>query len=94
MHLVRHGQGFHNVAGEAEYELYKSWDYEDAHLTETGWQQVRLANKVRSKAGKPSMGHGTCSGTACLAGRVTATRALLIARELKHASWMLRRQPT
>lgn len=40
VHLIRHGQGFHNVAGEAQYELYKSWDYEDAHLTERGWQQV------------------------------------------------------
>ena len=40
VHLVRHGQGFHNVAGEAKEELYKSWDFEDAHLTEKGWQQV------------------------------------------------------
>lgn len=37
---MRHGQGFHNVAGHADPANYLSWDYEDAHLTDFGWQQV------------------------------------------------------
>ncbi len=40
MHLIRHGQGFHNVYGEADEEAYKSNKYMDAHLTELGWHQV------------------------------------------------------
>jgi len=56
VHLVRHGQGFHNVAGEAEYELYKSWDYEDAHLTETGWQQVGLATTSAARLASQAWG--------------------------------------
>lgn len=37
---MRHGEGFHNVAGRIDHENYKSWDYEDSHLTEYGWKQV------------------------------------------------------
>ena len=40
IHFIRHGQGFHNVAGELDAVAYKSGRYEDAHLTELGWQQV------------------------------------------------------
>lgn len=40
IYFVRHGQGFHNVAGHASPANYLSWDYEDAHLTAFGWQQV------------------------------------------------------
>ena len=40
VHFIRHGQGFHNVFGEVDAEAYKSGKYEDAHLTELGWQQV------------------------------------------------------
>ena len=40
VYFVRHGQGFHNVAGHADPANYLSWDYEDAHLTDFGWQQV------------------------------------------------------
>ena len=43
VHLVRHGQGYHNVAGEAEEDLYKSYDFLDAHLTAKGWGQVGLS---------------------------------------------------
>ena len=43
VHLVRHGQGYHNVAGEAEEDLYKSYDFLDAHLTAKGWEQVGLS---------------------------------------------------
>jgi hypothetical protein len=40
LHLIRHGEGFHNVAGQKDYHAYKSWDFEDAHLTDYGWDQV------------------------------------------------------
>lgn len=40
IHLVRHGQGFHNVAGEVTQELYCDETYFDAHLTARGWQQA------------------------------------------------------
>lgn len=39
IHLVRHGQGFHNVAGEIDYKNYLSAEYLDASLTDLGWQQ-------------------------------------------------------
>lgn len=39
IHIVRHGQGYHNVAGEVDHLSYMSWDYLDASLTELGWQQ-------------------------------------------------------
>lgn len=39
IHIVRHGQGFHNVAGEVDHANYMSWDYADASLTGLGWQQ-------------------------------------------------------
>lgn len=40
IHVVRHGQGFHNVAGDIDRKNYESWDYQDASLTELGWQQA------------------------------------------------------
>ncbi|KAL2317582.1 hypothetical protein Fmac_031458 [Flemingia macrophylla] len=40
VHLVRHAQGVHNVAGEKNHDAYKSYDYLDAHLTPLGWEQV------------------------------------------------------
>eukprot|EP00249_Psilotum_nudum_P005974 c19369_g1_i2 orf=3-338(-) len=30
IHLVRHGQGYHNVAGEIDYSIYGSYEYFDA----------------------------------------------------------------
>ena len=41
IHFIRHGEGFHNVAGRKSTEEYKKEDYADAHLTELGWTQVR-----------------------------------------------------
>jgi len=38
VHFIRHGEGFHNVAGAISKENYKSYDYFDAHLTEIGWK--------------------------------------------------------
>ncbi|KAJ0087286.1 hypothetical protein Patl1_08722 [Pistacia atlantica] len=40
IHLVRHAQGIHNVAGEKGHDAYMSYDYFDAYLTPLGWQQV------------------------------------------------------
>ncbi|KAI3425092.1 hypothetical protein D9Q98_008470 [Chlorella vulgaris] len=44
VHLIRHGQGFHNVAGHADYSQYKSFDYIDSHLTDFGWHQAWALN--------------------------------------------------
>lgn len=40
LHLVRHAQGFHNVAGGKDPKEYLSYDYLDASLTPLGWEQV------------------------------------------------------
>ncbi|KMS99617.1 hypothetical protein BVRB_1g021880 [Beta vulgaris subsp. vulgaris] len=49
LHLVRHAQGFHNVAGEKDHESYLSYDYLDASLTPRGWEQVdNLQKHVRA----------------------------------------------
>ncbi|KAF3435857.1 hypothetical protein FNV43_RR22949 [Rhamnella rubrinervis] len=49
IHLVRHGQGIHNVDGEKSYKSYMNPEYFDAQLTPLGWQQVdNLRKHVRS----------------------------------------------
>ncbi|KAL5714839.1 hypothetical protein ACHQM5_016746 [Ranunculus cassubicifolius] len=45
LHLVRHAQGIHNVAGEKDHDAYMSEELFDAHLTPLGWEQVK---KLRS----------------------------------------------
>eukprot|EP01025_Chloroclados_australasicus_P039930 TRINITY_DN4159_c0_g1_i1.p1 TRINITY_DN4159_c0_g1~~TRINITY_DN4159_c0_g1_i1.p1 ORF type:complete len:296 (+),score=36.99 TRINITY_DN4159_c0_g1_i1:90-977(+) len=45
VHFVRHGEGFHNVAGAISEENYKSYEYFDAHLTETGWKQTKALKR-------------------------------------------------
>ncbi|PNW75247.1 hypothetical protein CHLRE_12g518950v5 [Chlamydomonas reinhardtii] len=45
IHFVRHGQGFHNVAGQINHDNYKSWEHFDAHLTELGWRQAENLGK-------------------------------------------------
>lgn len=40
LHLVRHAQGIHNVAGDKDYKAYLSPELLDAHLTPLGWNQV------------------------------------------------------
>lgn len=40
IHLVRHAQGYHNVAGDKDYAAYMSYDFVDASLTPLGWKQV------------------------------------------------------
>lgn len=39
VHFIRHAQGHHNVAGEANYTNYESEEYEDAHLSAGGIEQ-------------------------------------------------------
>ena len=46
IHFIRHGEGFHNVAGRRSTEEYKKEDYADAHLTELGWTQVRQSGLI------------------------------------------------
>ncbi|XP_022146854.1 phosphoglycerate mutase-like protein 1 isoform X3 [Momordica charantia] len=49
IHLVRHAEGFHNVAGEKDLNEYLSYDYLDAQLTPLGWRQVdNLRKHVQS----------------------------------------------
>ncbi|KAL0352585.1 UNVERIFIED_CONTAM: Phosphoglycerate mutase-like protein 2 [Sesamum calycinum] len=49
IHLVRHAQGFHNVAGEKDHSAYMLPELFDAELTPLGWQQVdNLRKHVRS----------------------------------------------
>lgn len=45
VHLIRHSQGFHNVAGEADPAAYKSHDHLDAHLTDLGWRQAHALGR-------------------------------------------------
>ncbi|MFS7949287.1 putative histidine phosphatase superfamily, clade-1 [Helianthus anomalus] len=40
IHLVRHAQGVHNVAGENDLTAFLSEELFDAHLTPHGWKQV------------------------------------------------------
>ncbi|KAH1103335.1 hypothetical protein AAZX31_13G236100 [Glycine max] len=45
IHLVRHGQGIHNVEGDKDYNAYMKPEYFDAHLTPLGWQEVDSLRK-------------------------------------------------
>ncbi|XP_027931300.1 phosphoglycerate mutase-like protein 1 [Vigna unguiculata] len=48
IHLVRHGQGIHNVEGDKNYDAYMKPEYFDAHITPLGWQEVdNLRKHVR-----------------------------------------------
>ncbi|XP_071732337.1 phosphoglycerate mutase-like protein [Rutidosis leptorrhynchoides] len=51
IHLVRHAQGTHNVAGEEDLSAYLSEDYFDAQLTPLGWQQVDNLQKHVQESG-------------------------------------------
>eukprot|EP00195_Chlamydomonas_chlamydogama_P015983 CAMPEP_0202911318 /NCGR_PEP_ID=MMETSP1392-20130828/54635_1 /ASSEMBLY_ACC=CAM_ASM_000868 /TAXON_ID=225041 /ORGANISM="Chlamydomonas chlamydogama, Strain SAG 11-48b" /LENGTH=209 /DNA_ID=CAMNT_0049601783 /DNA_START=221 /DNA_END=847 /DNA_ORIENTATION=+ len=53
LHLIRHGEGFHNVAGEVNEEFYKLEQYRDAHLTERGWKQAALLGQHIRSANMP-----------------------------------------
>lgn len=45
IHLVRHAQGYHNVAAETDPLAPLSYDYFDASLTPRGWQQAESLHK-------------------------------------------------
>ncbi|CAJ1961402.1 unnamed protein product [Sphenostylis stenocarpa] len=45
IHLVRHGQGIHNVEGDKNYDAYMKSEYFDAHITPLGWQEVNNLRK-------------------------------------------------
>uniref|UniRef100_A0A0D6QTA0 Phosphoglycerate mutase-like protein n=1 Tax=Araucaria cunninghamii TaxID=56994 RepID=A0A0D6QTA0_ARACU len=51
LHLVRHAQGYHNVAGEKDYKAYLSYEFADASLTPLGWQQVDNLRKHVANSG-------------------------------------------
>ncbi|GMH03242.1 hypothetical protein Nepgr_005081 [Nepenthes gracilis] len=40
LHMVRHAQGFHNVAGENDCKEHLPYDLFDPSLTQLGWEQV------------------------------------------------------
>lgn len=47
IHFIRHAEGEHNVAGEANYINYLKMDYQDAELSLHGEKQCRsLHNKI------------------------------------------------
>lgn len=51
IHLIRHGQGYHNVAGHNDYHQYRSEAYFDSHLNELGWQQAETLGRYMRQAG-------------------------------------------
>ncbi|RCV32452.1 hypothetical protein SETIT_7G004100v2 [Setaria italica] len=51
IYLVRHAQGIHNVAGEKDFNAYKSHDLFDAQLTPLGWSQVDGLREHVKKSG-------------------------------------------
>ena len=48
LYLIRHGEGYHNLYGEADKAMYASEKFFDAHLTPKGWAQC-AALKVRHR---------------------------------------------
>ena len=46
IHFIRHGQGYHNVAGHNDPARYLEWEFEDAHLTELGWEQACMSRSL------------------------------------------------
>ncbi|CAN6459542.1 unnamed protein product [Victoria cruziana] len=54
LHLVRHGQGFHNVVGEKDFKAYMSEEFFDASLTPLGWEQVANLRKHIDASGLAS----------------------------------------
>lgn len=45
IHVVRHGQASHNVAGEVDRANYMRPEFEDANLTSLGWQQAEALHQ-------------------------------------------------
>ncbi|GMI90625.1 hypothetical protein like AT1G58280 [Hibiscus trionum] len=51
LHLVRHAEGIHNMAGEKDYAAYSSEQNFDSHLTTLGWLQVDNLRKRVQETG-------------------------------------------
>ncbi|GBG77073.1 hypothetical protein CBR_g23399 [Chara braunii] len=49
IHLIRHGQARHNVAGKSDYANYRKWEYFDSALTEEGWEQAAMLWKTKGR---------------------------------------------
>jgi len=93
LHLVRHAEGFHNVAGAVDYAAYKLERFLDAHLTSEGWRQARalqaaIAGGGTGEPGEPGGGgNGGAGGGAC--GRPPRPEVVLVspmARALETAA--------
>lgn len=56
LHLVRHAEGFHNVAGALDYANYKLERFLDAHLTREGWRQAHALRAELLQAAAASGG--------------------------------------
>ena len=46
VHLIRHGRGYHNVAGALDPQNYTSELYADSHLDDLGWEQVSFRPEI------------------------------------------------
>jgi len=89
---IRHGQGFHNVAGEQDFNSYRSEEFLDAHLTEVGWKQaLGLREALRGAGAAPDLvvvspltrtleTAAGCLGGAALGGGAGAAGALMLAQ--------------
>ena len=51
IHFIRHGQGFHNVAGAKAHSNYQLEEYFDSHLTCEGWRQAEELGAHIQKSG-------------------------------------------
>lgn len=51
LHVVRHAQGFHNLAGLTDEKALFSYEYFDASLTPLGWKQVENLRKHVTETG-------------------------------------------
>lgn len=49
VHFVRHAEGHHNVAGEVDFEAYKSEEFEDALLSNKGHQQCSNLAQIQQR---------------------------------------------
>ena len=58
VHFLRHAQGHHNVAGEADYNQYKSEEFEDAQLSDEGVAQCKELNEIAGDFIRESLAGG------------------------------------
>eukprot|EP00898_Chlorokybus_atmophyticus_P004941 jgi/Chlat1/5448/Chrsp36S05422 len=53
VHLIRHGQAEHNIAGASNSAAFLSWEFEDAKLTPFGWQQADALRQEMASLAEP-----------------------------------------